>query len=91
VAHLFIRDPLVVYKDRVKEVKDEVDSDHFENIQSTNWQSLRFKPPPAPAGKNIGWRVEFRTMEVIFNFFAWLSRPGRIFFLNIFNPHIGNL
>ena len=34
------------------------DFDHFENIQSTNWQTMRFKPPPP--GDKIGWRVEFR-------------------------------
>jgi glutamate--cysteine ligase catalytic subunit len=28
------------------------------NIQSTNWQTVRFKPPH-PSG-NTGWRVEFR-------------------------------
>lgn len=38
-------------------------SDHFENIQSTNWQTMRFKPPP-PGNDSIGWRVEFRPMEV---------------------------
>ncbi|CAE1240057.1 GCLC [Acanthosepion pharaonis] len=34
----------------------------IKNIQSTNWQFLRFKPPPP--NSNIGWRVEFRPMEV---------------------------
>lgn len=33
-----------------------------QNIQSTNWQTVRFKPPPP--GSPIGWRVEFRSMEV---------------------------
>lgn len=33
-----------------------------QNIQSTNWQTMRFKPPPP--NSNIGWRVEFRPMEV---------------------------
>ena len=33
-----------------------------QNIQSTNWQTLRFKPPPP--NSPIGWRVEFRSMEV---------------------------
>ena len=32
-----------------------------QNIQSTNWQTLRFKPPPPKSP--IGWRVEFRSME----------------------------
>ena len=33
-----------------------------QNLQSTNWQTLRFKPPPP--NSLIGWRVEFRSMEV---------------------------
>ncbi|GAA5876253.1 hypothetical protein JCM8547_003748 [Rhodosporidiobolus lusitaniae] len=41
---------------------DEKSSDHFENIQSTDWQTVRFKPPPP--GSPFGWRVEFRSMEV---------------------------
>lgn len=61
IAHLFIRDPLVIYQSRI-DLNDEVETDHFENIQSTNWQSVRFKPPPP--GSGIGWRVEFRTLEV---------------------------
>jgi len=34
----------------------------LQNIQSTNWQTMRFKPPPP--NSDIGWRVEFRPMEV---------------------------
>jgi len=60
IAHLFIRDPLVIYNDRI-ELDDNNETDHFENFQSTNWQTLRFKPPPAHS--NIGWRVEFRSCE----------------------------
>ncbi|KAI7005298.1 Glutamate--cysteine, partial [Hortaea werneckii] len=36
--------------------------DHFENLQSTNWQHMRFKPPPP--GNDTGWRVEVRPMEI---------------------------
>ncbi|QSL65370.1 hypothetical protein MERGE_002680 [Pneumocystis wakefieldiae] len=60
ISHLFIRDPLVIFSNLLIQNKNE--SGHFENIQSTNWQALRFKPPPP--GTNIGWRVEFRTMEI---------------------------
>ena len=35
----------------------------IKNIQSTNWQTMRFKPPPANSPE-IGWRVEFRPMEI---------------------------
>ncbi|KAK4645458.1 glutamate--cysteine ligase [Podospora bellae-mahoneyi] len=60
-AHLFIRDPIVIFNEDL-EVLDLSKTDHFENIQSTNWQHMRFKPPPAD--NNIGWRVEFRPMEI---------------------------
>lgn len=61
VAHLFIRDPISVFKEKLDQ-DDENETDHFENIQSTNWQNMRFKPPPP--NSSIGWRVEFRPMEV---------------------------
>ncbi|KAI1332812.1 glutamate-cysteine ligase [Xylariaceae sp. FL0255] len=60
-AHLFIRDPIVVFNEDLAEL-DLTKADHFENLQSTNWQHMRFKPPPA--GSDIGWRVEFRPMEI---------------------------
>lgn len=37
IAHLFIRDPLVVFDGAVEEVDDEIQTEHFESIQSTNW------------------------------------------------------
>ncbi|KAK5987530.1 Glutamate--cysteine ligase [Cladobotryum mycophilum] len=60
-AHLFIRDPIVIFEEDLQEL-DLNKTDHFENLQSTNWQHMRFKPPPAD--NNIGWRVEFRSMEI---------------------------
>lgn len=60
-AHLFIRDPLVVFSEDLKRL-DLDKTDHFENLQSTNWQHMRFKPPPHD--KDTGWRVEFRPMEI---------------------------
>lgn len=60
-AHLFIRDPIVVFNEDLKEL-DLEKTDHFENLQSTNWQHMRFKPPPP--GNDTGWRVEFRPMEI---------------------------
>ena len=61
IAHLFIRAPLVIFKETINQ-NDLIDNNHFENLQSTNWQHMRFKPPPP--GSNIGWRVEFRPMEI---------------------------
>jgi len=90
VAHLWIRDPLVIYEGKV-EMDDNEHTDHFENIQSTNWQNVRFKPPPP--GTNIGWRVEFRTMEIqltefenaaFVTFIALLNRAILSFKLNLY-------
>ncbi|GAB7365649.1 hypothetical protein MBLNU230_g6712t2 [Neophaeotheca triangularis] len=60
-AHLFIRDPIVVFAEDLEEL-DLNKTDHFENLQSTNWQHMRFKPPPP--GNDTGWRVEVRPMEI---------------------------
>lgn len=62
MALLFVRDPLVVYRELLDQ-DCSVSSDHFENIQSTNWQTCRFKPPSLTDAA-LGWRVEFRPMEV---------------------------
>ena len=91
-AHLWTRDPLVVYSNRIQ-IDDEKFSDHFENIQSTNWQTVRFKPPPP--GSEIGWRVEFRSMELQLTDFenaafviliTLLVRVLALFDLNLYIP-----
>lgn len=66
-AWLWIRDPLVIYREFLEQ-NNTSSFDHFENIQSTNWQTMRFKPPP-PEKPPMGWRVEFRPMEVQFTDF----------------------
>ena len=45
-------------------VDDARSTEHFDSLQGTVWKSLRFKPPPLRNDNKIGWRVEFRTMEV---------------------------
>uniref|UniRef100_H2YLE2 Glutamate--cysteine ligase n=1 Tax=Ciona savignyi TaxID=51511 RepID=H2YLE2_CIOSA len=60
IAHLWIRDPLTLFSKQISNMTEER-MDYFENIQSTNWQSLRFKPPPPDS--DIGWRIEFRPLE----------------------------
>jgi len=93
VAHLFIRDPLVIYGEHI-EIDDKKHTDHWENFQSTNWNTVRFKPPPIddPA---MGWRVEFRPMELGLTdfenaahtiFIALLSRAILSFDLNLYIP-----
>jgi len=73
VAHLFVRDPLVLFEGLVEEVDDKSATDHFDNLQSTNWNTVRLKPPTGlgvggvdsnPAEREPGWRTEFRPMEV---------------------------
>ncbi|KAG8921449.1 hypothetical protein FRC00_008634 [Tulasnella sp. 408] len=44
------------------EQDDKQSNEHFESIQSSVWQTLRFKPPQPNC--DMGWRVEFRSMEV---------------------------
>ncbi|TRY63874.1 hypothetical protein TCAL_00880 [Tigriopus californicus] len=61
ISHIFVRDTVSLFSEKVDQ-DDSKDTDHFENIQSTNWQSMRFKPPPP--NSNIGWRVEFRPCEL---------------------------
>ncbi|WWC88384.1 uncharacterized protein L201_003295 [Kwoniella dendrophila CBS 6074] len=92
IAHLFIRDPLVQFSETIDQ-DDELSMDHFENIQSTNWQTIRFKPPPV--NSPIGWRVEFRSMEVQLTdfenaafsiFIVLLTRAIISFDLNFYMP-----
>ena len=64
VASLFVRDPIPTYDNELSENIDyEETTAHFENLQSTNWNSMRFKPPPSLSSP-IGWRVEFRTLDI---------------------------
>jgi len=60
-----VRDPIPTYDyEHLDDSYSPKDTNaHFENLQSTNWNSMRFKPPPALDSK-IGWRVEFRTMDI---------------------------
>ncbi|CAG2215450.1 GCLC [Mytilus edulis] len=61
IAYLFIRDPLFLCSETLDQ--DEIlDIQHLENINSTNWQTLRLKLPIC--NTSTGWRVEFRPMEI---------------------------
>lgn len=84
---------LVLRVEETLEVDDSVNNNHFENIQSTNWQTMRFKPPH-PRG-DTGWRVEFRSMESQLTdfenaaftvFVALLGRAILFFKLNLYLP-----
>ena len=49
IAKLFARDPIPAYEGEFMEDQftDDENTSHFENLQSTNWNSMRFKPPPS--------------------------------------------
>ena len=49
IAKLFARDPIPSYEGEFMEDQftDDENTSHFENLQSTNWNSMRFKPPPS--------------------------------------------
>lgn len=93
-AHLFIRDPLIVFAQDVEpDAKNKTAL--FEAVQGTNWNTIRFKPPPSLDSKNTGWRVEFRPLEVQLTdyenaafaiFIVLLSRTILHFDLNIYMP-----
>lgn len=61
ITSLFFYDSLTIYEDHLNYTPDS--TEHFENFNSTNWNSVRFKPPPS-LDSEIGWRVEFRTLDV---------------------------
>ncbi|XP_063416057.1 glutamate--cysteine ligase catalytic subunit-like [Mytilus trossulus] len=61
IAYLFIRDPLFLCSETLDQNED-LDIQHLENINSTNWQTLRLKLPIS--NTSTGWRVEFRPMEI---------------------------
>ncbi|EIJ88812.1 glutamate--cysteine ligase catalytic subunit [Nematocida parisii] len=57
VASLYIRDPVLCYA-------DSTEMDDFENIQSSNWRSMRLKLPKPSNDNHTGWMVETRPMEI---------------------------
>jgi len=95
VAHLFVRDPLVLYEG-LTDLDPETNMSHFDLINGSNWQSVRWKPPPPPGSSvHIGWRTEFRTMEMqltdfenaAFSTFVVLCSRVMLFFdLNMYMP-----
>lgn len=59
IGALTSRDFIVMHE-KFTEIKED-DNCLFEMINSTNWNSVRFK---MPLNETMGWRVEFRSMEI---------------------------
>ena len=60
----------------------------FEMINSTNWNSVRFK---IPIDDSIGWRVEFRTMEIQLTADENSAYNILVFIMVMMMHHISNL
>lgn len=91
-AHILAHRPLFLTTNEVENI-DPNDTNIFENFHSGVYHHVRFKPPP-PKG-SIGWRVEFRPMEIqikdsenaAFSIFMYLvSRAIVTFDLNFYVP-----
>jgi len=78
-GYLFVREALIV-----SDVHDSDDNMqeclHFDAVQSTNWNNVRFKPPPYFNSK-LGWLMEFRSMDVPI---TAREKTALIFFVTLF-------
>lgn len=63
LSFLFVRDNLCVFQGTLGHEPNLNETKLFEAIQSSNWNDVRFKPPPSMES-SIGWRVEFRSPDV---------------------------
>jgi glutamate--cysteine ligase catalytic subunit len=70
-CNLLVRDPLVVFSKKIY-IEDPNDKSHFENFNSTNWNSLRFKPPRIEDGDTC-FKVEVRPCDLQITPFENLS------------------
>lgn len=61
-ANILVRDPLVVFSDKIN-ITDPKDMTHFENFNSTNWNSLRFKLP-RPSDHDTCFKIEVRPCDL---------------------------
>jgi glutamate--cysteine ligase catalytic subunit len=88
VSSLFVRDPLVVFQERIHLDESRGDLDHWHSLNSTNWTTVRLKVPERD--QNLPWRVEVRCPEIqmtdfenaamvtlLHTLFSWLLRCCR--------------
>ena len=61
-CNLLVRDPLVIFSEKIN-IDDKSDMSHFENINSTNWNALRFKLPRSSDGDTC-FKIEIRTLDI---------------------------
>lgn len=64
IAQLFVREPMIVFEKYVN-IENKNDPSHFLNLMSTNWNSLRFKPPLEKDG-DLNYKIEVRPCDLQF-------------------------
>lgn len=62
ICNLFVKDPILIYEKKIL-INDPHDMSHFINLQSTNWNSLRFKPP-VPSDNDDCFKIEIRSADL---------------------------
>ena len=63
ISYLFLRDPIIMYENDIKQTKEklEKEKDFFININSSNWNNVRLKPP---MDNQDSWKVEIRMLDI---------------------------
>jgi len=61
-CNLMIRDALVIFDEKI-DIEEPSDYSHFENFQSTNWNSVRLKPPRLE-DNDFCFKIEIRVPEI---------------------------
>ena len=65
ICNLFVREPMIVFEKKI-EVEKKEDPTHFISFMSTNWNSIRFKPP-LENDKDKFYKLEIRPCDLQFS------------------------
>ena len=68
IAYLFTRDPVIMYEKDIEDIEknNPENSNFFQNINSSNWNNVRFKPP---LNENDSWKLEIRMLDLQYTLF----------------------
>jgi glutamate--cysteine ligase catalytic subunit len=63
ISYLFLRDPIIMYENDIKKNKELLhnETDFFVNINSSNWNNVRLKPP---MNNKDSWKIEVRILDI---------------------------
>lgn len=62
LCNLLVRDPIVIFDEKLN-IDDPKDNTHFLNLLSTNWNTLRLKPPVNNDNDNL-FKIEVRPCDI---------------------------